>query len=315
MPEANSKRASIVFFGAGPVATTSLEFLASMFDIEAVITKSRPPHHHGQVPVLEWCEGHNVPTYTPANKAELSEIFANHPFHSPVGVVIDYGIIMSHYVIDTFPLGIVNSHFSLLPEWRGADPITFAILSGQHTTGVSLMLINEKMDEGALLAQATYDITDNETTATLTEGLIELSNHLLAETLPVYLNGSLVPYEQSEYGPSGLTLPTSYSRKLTKADGTIDWQKPAEQIEREIRAFAGWPGNRTNFNGIDVIITAAHVRADLLGDQPGEIVVIGSKELLVCTGIGTLVIDQLKPAGKAEMSAKAFLAGYKARLV
>jgi methionyl-tRNA formyltransferase len=313
MPEASSKRPAIVFFGAGPVAAASLEFLAGIFDIEAVMTKGRPAHHHGSVPVLEWSEKHNVTTYTPSNKSELSAVFAKQPIHSPVGVVIDYGIIINQDVIDTFPLGIVNSHFSLLPEWRGADPITFAVLSGQPMTGVSLMLINDKMDEGALLAQATYDITSEETTPTLTEGLIELSNHLLAETLPVYLNGSLVPYEQSEQGPSGLTLTPSYSRKLAKADGTIDWHKPAEQIEREIRAFIGWPGSRSSFNGIDVIITAAHVRANLLGDQPGKVVSI-SKELLVCTGAGSLVIERLKPAGKPEMSAEAFLAGYKARL-
>jgi methionyl-tRNA formyltransferase len=131
--------------------------------------------------------------------------------------------------------------------------------------------------------------------------------------MPIYLEGSLAPYEQSEYGPSGFSLMPSYSRKLTKADGAIDWQKPAEQIEREIRAFIGWPGSRASLNGIDVTITAAHVRANLLGDQPGEVVPIG-KELLVYTGAGSLVIDRLKPAGKPEMSAEAFLAGYKARL-
>src|SRR5205807_1457352 len=100
-------------------------------------------------------------------KEELSEVFKKHEFESILGLVVDYGLIISQDVIDNFGLGIVNSHFSLLPQWRGADPITFAILSGQTETGVSLMLINAKMDEGPLLAQEKLPIGKQATTSQL----------------------------------------------------------------------------------------------------------------------------------------------------
>src|SRR6266567_5455079 len=148
------KSPTIVFFGSGPVAAATLEgLLAAGLQFEAIITKPRAPGHHGDVPVLELAQKQGLPFFTPQRKDELTELFRNHSFASPIGLVVDYGIIIAKEVIDAFPKGIVNSHFSLLPEWRGADPITFSVLSGQRKTGVSLMLINEKLDEGMLLAQ------------------------------------------------------------------------------------------------------------------------------------------------------------------
>ena len=231
----NKKTLSIVYFGSGPLAAKSLAFLHEYFNVEAVITKPRAAHHKGPVPVIEFCETHNLSYFTPANKAGLSELFSRSKFRSQVGVVIDYGIIINRDVIDAFPLGIVNSHFSLLPEWRGADPITFAILSGQTKTGVSLMLINEKMDEGPLLAQAEIALTPTTTAVSLTEELIEVSNALLAEIMPLYHDGGIQPVSQSS--TISETKVPSYSRRLSKTDGALNWQKPAEQLEREIRAY------------------------------------------------------------------------------
>ena len=300
---------SIVFFGSGPVAAASLELLVQNFEVEAVVTKPQPPHHKDPFPVLELAEKLGLKVFTPFGKKELSALFATSPVKSRLGVVIDYGFIINQDVIDYFPLGIVNSHFSLLPEWRGADPITFSILSGQKQTGISLMLINDKMDEGPLLAQATYDIEENETTPSLTEQLIDLSNQTLQHVLPPYLRGEIKPASQEAASIATPKEPT-YSRKLTKEDGVIDWRKPAELIEREIRAFIDWPKSRTTLGGVDVIITKAHMQAEAMGNQPGEIVVRG-KDLIVGTGAGSLAIDRLKPAGKKEMTAEAFLAGYR----
>lgn len=301
----------IVFFGSGPVAADSLSRLLSDFTIEAVITKPRPAHHHGSVPVFELCEKHSLPVHTPSNKSELSQLFTTHPFTSSLGIVIDYGIIINQDVIDAFPLGIVNSHFSLLPEWRGADPITFSILSGQAQTGVSLMLINDKMDEGPLLAQATYDLTSDITTPQLTKDLVLLSDAMLKEVLPHYLEGTATaqPQESVTFAAS---KESTYSRKLTKEDGNIDWTKPAAQIEREIRAFIDWPKSRARLGSIDVILTKAHVVPEEPGTtKPGEIEIRReSGTILVTTGADSLSLDRLKPAGKQEMTAAAFLNGY-----
>lgn len=298
----------IVFFGSGPVAAKSLELLAQNFAVEAVITKPRPAHHKGDVPVLDVCERLGLQNiYSVSNKAETSKVFEETTFKSQLGVVIDFGIIIEQAVIDTFPLGIVNSHFSLLPEWRGADPITFSILSGQDRTGVSLMLINDKLDEGQLLAQAEYILPPDITTPLLTEALVDISDALLAEILPDYLAGNIEPQQQSEVTIASSSEPT-YSRKLTKADGIIDWQKPAVVIEREIRAYAGWPRSLTTIGSADVVITKAHVeeRSGIAGTVWME-----DKQIGMFCRKGLLIIDSLIPAGKKEMSAQAFLAGYK----
>ena len=301
---------SIVYFGSGPLAAESLTYLHQQFDIEAVVTKPRPAHHHGAVPVLDFCQAHQLTCLTPATKAELSAIMAEQSFSSQLGVVIDYGIIINQDVIDTFPLGIVNSHFSLLPEWRGADPITFALLSGQTETGVSLMLINDKMDEGSLLAQAPVTIDSVADARSLTADLTEISNGLLSEVLPLYASGALQPVPQTS--TIGAEKTPTYSRKLTKQDGNIDWQKPAVQIEREIRAFIEWPKSRCQFDGREVVITKARVQEDITG-VPGTIQWV-EKQLVVTTGSGGLIIERLKPAGKADMTAAAFMAGYGQRI-
>lgn len=295
---------SVVFFGSGPVAAESLRLLTADFTIEAVITKTQPAHHKEPFPVLELAQALGLKTFTPSGKTELSELFMTNPVTSRLGIVIDYGFIINQDVIDYFPLGIVNSHFSLLPEWRGADPITFSILSGQEQTGVSLMIINAAMDEGDLLEQGVLTIAPEDTTPSLTSKLIALSNTLLTQSLPRYVSGELRPFPQEGEA--------TYSRKLTKQDGIIDWTKPATQLEREIRAFIEWPKSRTQLAGKDTIITRAHaVTSEPAGAHPGDIdVVEGSKEFGVVTGNGTLWIDSLKPAGKNEMDAASFLAGY-----
>lgn len=301
----------VVFFGSGPVAAKSLELLAQNFEVEAVVTKPKPAHHHGDFPVLDASEKLGLRTYAVSNKAELSALISTKPFASEVGVLIDFGIIVSRSTIDYFPKGIVNSHFSLLPEWRGADPISFAILSGQKQSGVSLMLLVEAMDEGPIVAMMSCDILLEETTASLTARLIDLSSYIVNESLPKYLNGEIIPVPQeTAMEHLGLPFEPTYSRKLTKEDGQIDWSEPAEVIERQIRAFIEWPKSHTTFAGKDVIITKAHISEETSSRDWGSVFKTEEKELAVQTGEGLLVIDGLKPTGKKEMTAKEFLAGY-----
>ncbi len=296
-----------MFFGSGPVAAESLSLLLDKFEIEAVITKPRLPHHRGDTPVVDLCIERNLPFYTPLNKQELSELFTTVSLNSQIGVVIDYGIIINNDVIDFFPLGIVNSHFSLLPEWRGADPISFSILSGQLKTGVSLMIIEPTLDTGKLIAQKSMPINPDDTTPSLTTKLIRLSDKLLGDYLPGYISGNITPRRQPH--PDRAT----YSRKLTKDDGILDWSKPAVQLEREIRAFIEWPKSRTTIAGKDVVITKAHTTPTVgAGQKPGDITLVSEiKEFGVATSSGTLWIDRIKPAGKNEMTGKAFLAGHR----
>ena len=295
----------IVFFGSGPVAAKSLKLLSKHCQVEAIITKPKPGSHKGDFPVIDVAEDLKIATNYVSNKLELNSLIKNARFNSKLGVIIDFGIIVSQSVIDYFPLGIVNSHFSLLPQLRGADPITFAILSGQQKTGVSLMLIDAGMDTGKLITQESINIGVGVTTPELTEKLILLSDKLLMNYLPKYISGEVKPYTQ--HNPKQAT----YSRKLTKEDGVIDWNKPAEQIEREIRAYIEWPQSRSIIATKDVIITQASVLNRQL--EPGKII-IENKSIIIGCNKNALQIERLRPAGKKEMTAEGFLAGY-ARLI
>ncbi len=229
---------------------------------------------------------------------KLSEL---KPHNSQLAVLAAYGHIVPQAVLDQFPLGIINVHPSLLPLYRGSTPIEQAILDGATKTGVSIMRLTAGMDEGPIYKQKTVQLSGHETKAELTHGLQKLGSELLEEVLGGIASGQLQPRQQPH--PSRAT----YTQKLSKADGVLDWTKPAARLEREIRAYSGWPGSRTNIAGKDVIITQAGL-ADASGPAGQHKVV--DKQLLVFASDKSLEIIKLKPAGKAEMTAQAFLAGY-----
>lgn len=288
------KSKTVVFFGSGPVAAASLSFLTKHFLVEAVITKNTPAHCKEVPPVEALANRLDIPMCYASTKSELDDIFNKHKFDGDLGIIIDYGVMVSETVINSFKLGILNSHFSLLPEWRGADPITFSILSGQQKTGVSLMLIEPSLDTGKLITRKSLAIDQDDTTPTLTNKLIDLSNQLIADYLPKYMDGQIKPKNQPH--PDRVT----YSRKLTKEDGLIDWSKSATQIEREIRAYSGWPKSYTDFNGKRIVVTKAHVT-----DTPNTILDFK------CGDSKYLSVDNLiAPSGRV-MSARDFLNGYK----
>jgi methionyl-tRNA formyltransferase len=292
---------TIVFFGSGPVAAESLRLLNQDFEIEAVVTKPQPAHHKQPFPVLELAKELGLRTLTASTRQDLSGVFENYALQSDLGIIIDYGIILAHDVIERFPLGIINSHFSLLPRWRGADPISFSILRGDKETGVSLMVIVDRLDEGDLLTQRRITIAPTATTPSLTAELVSLSHQLLVETVPLYRAAKIQPYPQPDEKPI-------YSHKLSKTDAVIDWQKPATQLEREIRAYLDWPRSSTQLGGFDIIITSAHTA---LGSGAPASLSIENQQLGVYCGKDMLIIDRLIPPGKKDMSAQSFLNGYR----
>lgn len=295
---------TVVFFGNGPVAAASLQGFIDSFgakSIEAVITKTRPVHHKEPAPVEELANAQGIPLWFASTKGELQDLIENKKPVSLIGVVIDYGVIISAETISYFEKGIMNSHFSLLPEWRGADPITYSLLSGQTKTGVSLMLIDEGLDTGPLLATTDYDLDGTETSQNLTDTLVELSNKTIGHVLPLYIGGSALPAEQE-------SSPVTYSRKLSKQDGKLVFTKTATELEREVRAFSGWPKSRATIADIDCTITISRVNAQAL--DTGKVIVTPEKTLLIGCRVGSLEILELQPAGKNKMPASAFLNGY-----
>lgn len=294
----------LVFFGSGPVAASSLEGIMDFFEIELVITKPRPAHHKEPAPVEVLAEKYGLPIRFAANKEGVDEVIKGLEIRSSIGLVIDFGVIVSSFAISRFKKGLINSHFSLLPRWRGADPITYCILEGDKETGVSLMQIVPKLDDGPLIAQEKFTLPEKINTQELTAGLINLSNKMLKEYLPKYLEGQIIPKPQSKSG-------ISYSHKISKKDGIIDWTQSADQIEREIRAYVGWPKSIAEFNSIRCIITEAEKIEE--SGTPGEYRV-NNGSFVVFAGEGGISIKRIKPAGKKEMSVEEFLRGYKSRL-
>jgi methionyl-tRNA formyltransferase len=291
----------LVFLGTGPVAAKSLESLATDFEIEFVITKKMPKSFRGVAPVEEFARARGLPTLFANDKAELNEIIEVNSPTSRLGVVVDYGVIIAKEVIDYFPLGIVNSHFSRLPEWRGADPISFSILSGQPSTAVSLMLVEPELDTGKIITQKSLRIAPDDDINTLTEKLVTLSNKLLAEYLPLYLDGKVKPRRQSH-----VERDVSYSRKLTKEDGILDPKDlTASECERRVRAFLGFPKTRLTLrNGTTIIVTKAKV----LDYNPGD----AWPDIIACKDATTLqILELVSPRSGKNMRFSDYLNGLK----
>ncbi len=295
---------SVVFFGAGPVSLGTLGKIYPAIQIEAIITKpsKNKPNKNQSQTVEEWANDHKIPVFLTSDKKELSEVFAKQKFGSSIGLVVDYGIIIPKTIIDYFDKGILNSHFSLLPQWRGADPITFSILSGQKITGVSIMQIVPNLDEGDLLATQEYQIAPTVTIDVLTSELTNLSAQMLKTIIPQYLEGKIKPTPQSH------KLKPTYSRKLTKQDGLVDCNKSAQQIEREVRAYLGWPKSQFKYKHLDIILLESRVVNKSV--VPGKLEVHDGKLLLGCSK-DALEITRLQIAGKKPMDANSFINGYK----
>lgn len=214
-------------------------------------------------------------------------------------VVASFGRLIPRELLE-LPTPWVNVHASLLPRYRGASPVQQAIIDGQAETGVSLMRMTEGLDEGPVYAVRPVPIAKDDTAGSLSDKLAATGGELLVEVLPDIVRGSLEPEPQPEDG-------ASYTARLTKAAGTIDWSQDAETLERFVRAMQPWPGARTTVDDAPVTITAASVAPTHDADTPGTF--DGRSPLTVATGKDRLRIDRLTPAGKPEMSGDDWLRG------
>jgi methionyl-tRNA formyltransferase len=218
-----------------------------------------------------------------------------------LAVLAAYGRIIPKSVLEQFPLGIINVHPSLLPAYRGPTPIEQAILDGVTRTGVSIMRLSPEMDEGPIYKQKTLQLSGKESKAELAVRLQALGAELLTEVLQGAVGGELKPRKQPH--PDRAT----YSKLIRKEDGRIDWTKPAESLEREIRAYLDWPKSTGSIAGKDIVITKARVVPGT--GKAGDFTII-DKDFVVFCGQDGLLIERLKPAGKNEMNAEAFINGY-----
>ncbi len=253
-------------------------------------------------PVKQYAEDAGIPVVQPRGFRKHPEAAEQLAAYAPdLFVVAAYGIILPPAVLEIPTYGSINVHASLLPAYRGASPINAAILDGQAKTGVSIMLMDEGMDTGPVLAQEFQTIRADDTTASLSARLAEQGALLLLRALPDWLSGELPPIAQNE-----LAGEPSVCRLIRKEDGRIDWQLPAATIERMTRAYTPWPSAYSAWRGQPIKILEARVRSGQA--EPGRVVET-EEGLAVGTGGRLLELVRIQPAGKRAMDARSFANG------
>ena len=299
----------IIFFGTAEFAVPSLEALAAAASGQTVVmcvTQPDRPKGRGlgiePSPVKQAAVRLGLPLMQPARL--VSSLFQS--LQPEVGVVAAYGQLISREVLALPAQGMLGVHPSLLPKYRGAAPVAWAILNGESTTGVTIFRLNERLDAGAMLVQQTVPIEAGEDAQTLTNRLARLGAEALLQTLKMIVSGQARDQAQDESR-------ASLAPKLTKAQGEIDWRKPAEFIDRLVRATIPWPGAATTWRGGALKIVSADLGESYATQAaaPGMVIDVSPDTLAVATGEGTLIIREVQLAGKRRMSAREFLAGHR----
>ena len=306
----NSKNLRVIFMGTPEFAVPSLVKLIENFNVIAVVTQPDKPVGRKQVltasPVKKIAEKNQILVIQPEklrNNLEITEQLKS--FNPDLIVVAAYGLIIPKEIIELAKYGIINVHASLLPRWRGASPINHAILYGDQETGITIMEIDEQMDHGRIISQQTVKIEHNDNAQTLSKKLEAIGGDLLVKTIPDYISGHISPQVQDE------SLVT-YASKLSKESGKIDWNKPAIEIERMIRAFNPWPEVWTIWQDKKIKITEASVTENEAphSDSDTGKVYLNNKNLAVYCQKNSLIIKKLQLEGKKEQLASEFLNGH-----
>lgn len=295
----------IVFMGTPEFAVPILQTLMESYQVVAVYTRTDKPVGRGKQivpsPVKEFALAHDLPLEQPRTLRNGAEQHLLQSYQPDVIVVAAYGMILPKAVLDAPFKGCLNVHASLLPRWRGASPITYAILHGDTETGVTLMQMDEGLDTGAILLQRSIPLARDETTGTLTEKLARLGAELVCEGLPEYLAGKLAPRLQDNAHATMTPL-------VAKEDGRMNWSKSAIFLERMVRAYQPWPTAYTLYHGEPFKILRAAVLDHTAPEIPGTVLQIG-KDIGIATGKGVLLLHQVQLAGKRVMMAGEFARG------
>lgn len=302
---------NLIFFGTSEFAVPALEALtAAGFMPAAVVTLPDRPHGRGLAvfssPIKVIAEKHGVPILQPekANDPEFLKKLSETEWD--IGVVAAYGKLIPQSLINIPKKGFLNIHPSLLPELRGPSPIQYAILEDKEKTGVTILLVDAEMDHGPILLQEEAAINPEDTAATLGIRLAKKGAEMLIRTLPQWMNGTVHarPQNQSK---------VTFSKKIQKKDGHINWNESAEHIERAIRAFRPWPGTFTFWNHgkhplrLKIIEATPETSSDVC--TPG-LVERRKDDMIIWCSDGFLRIERIQPEGKKIQSGEEFFNGH-----
>ncbi len=299
----------LVFMGTPDFASASLEALLKSDDsVVGIVTQPDRPKGRRQIltpsPVKLLAQREQIPLFQPLKMKdpEFSQTLAD--WKPDLIAVAAFGRILPPAILSLPPRGCINVHGSLLPKYRGAGPIQWAIINGETETGITTMLMDEGMDTGAMLLQEAIPITPDDTTGTLSPRLAELGGRLLVETIARLKAGTLVPRPQDASQATMAPL-------LKKEDGVIDWALPATVLANRVRGLSPWPGAYTTMPGGDRwTIWRALALPGPVPTPPGIVVAVTTKAIHVATGEGVLAVTELQPANSRRMAVSQYLAGH-----
>jgi methionyl-tRNA formyltransferase len=307
-----------IFLGSPEFAVTVLDRLLaadSPVEVVAVVTQPDKPAGRGKrltpPPVKVLALERAIPVLQPVSPAAMRRpafLEALRRFTPDLGIVAAYGRILRADVLSVPRLGHLNVHASVLPRWRGAWPVGAAILAGDGETGTSIMLLDEGMDTGPVLATRREAIRPDDITGTLEARLATLGAALLVETIPAYAGGTITPQPQDD-------RQATYCRPVGRDDAILDWSRPAVELERRVRAMQPQPVAWTTWMGRQLRVLAARTTETPVpsGTPPGTVVPLG-KQAAVVTAEGPLVLERVQLEGKNPVAIGAFLNGYRAFL-
>ena len=300
----------VIFMGTPDFSVGTLEALIEAgHEVALVVTQPDKPKGRGgkmqYTPVKEVAVAHNIPVYQPKRIREPECIEELRKYNADIMVVIAFGQILPKEILEMTPYGCVNVHASLLPSYRGAAPIQWAVINGEKVSGVTTMQMNEGLDTGDMLLKVEIPLDEKETGGSLHDKLAEAGARLCVETLDALKAGTVTPEKQGD-------SPTAYAKMLDKHMGKIDWKMSAKEIERLIRGLNPWPSAYTRWNENDkgMKIWEAEVAEGQTDKVAGTVVEVAKDGLFVQTGDGLLKITALQIPGKKRMDAAAFLRGY-----
>lgn len=300
----------IVYMGTPDFAVEPLEaIIKAGYEVAAVLTQPDKQKGRGKevkmTPVKECALRHGIPVFQPVRIREPEAVAELEKYQADLFVVAAFGQLLSEEILNMPEYGCINIHASLLPAYRGAAPIQWAVLNGERESGVTIMQMDKGLDTGDMLLKRSVELSPKETGDSLHDKLMHLGAELIVEALSKLERGELVPEKQKDEL-------SSYAKKLTKAMGQIDWSKDAVSLERWIRGLNSWPSAYTFFRGKTLKIWEALVIAENGGQkaEPGQVISVSRDGFTVACGQGALQILSLQLEGKKRVLAREFLLGY-----
>ena len=300
----------IVYMGTPDFAVEPLEaIIKAGYEVAAVVTQPDKQKGRGKevkmTPVKECALRHGIPVFQPVKIKESEAVAELEKYQADLFVVAAFGQLLSEEILNMPEYGCINIHASLLPAYRGAAPIQWAVLNGEKESGVTIMQMDKGLDTGDMLLKRSVELSPKETGDSLHDKLMHLGAELIVEALSKLEKGELVPEKQKDEL-------SSYAKKLTKAMGQIDWSKDAVSLERWIRGLNSWPSAYTFFGGKTLKIWEAQVTEENGAQkaEPGQVVSVSRESFTVACSQGALQILSLQLEGKKRVLTREFLLGY-----